>query len=248
MIALEGNITPSDKFPPEWESTFGLNVGKLPGGYGWLFPKGDHLNIGLGAWKYYGPNLKKDLALLTQYYGFEPSDLWGLRGHHLPVRAPTSPILDGNILLVGDAAGLLDPLSGEGIYSALWSGKTAAYHIGEYFAGETEDLDGYRQEVERELIPDLKVSRQLHDLFHLSPRFFIGIEHMTSMLWGLTCRVMIGEQTYSRVMARHKTFETVVDFVSDFIRVNPTLQNLSGLKEPAPPHRFFATNNQSPVQ
>lgn len=241
-IALEGNITPQDAFPSEWENKFGLDVGNLPGGYGWLFPKGDHLNIGLGAWKYYGPNLRKDLTLLTQYYGFNPDELWGLRGHHLPVRTPSSPLLDGNVLLVGDAAGLLDPLSGEGIYSAIWSGLTAANHIGKYFAGEVDNLDGYQQEVERELIPDLTISRQFHDMFHLSPRFFFSIEKMTSMMWDLTCRVLVGEQTYANVMERHRTFETVIDFVSDLIRVTPTLQRRSGLKEPAPPQRFFASN------
>jgi geranylgeranyl reductase family protein len=238
-VALEGNVTPNGAFPARWEQTFGLDVGCTPGGYGWIFPKGDHLNIGLGAWKYFGPNLRGQLDGLVRFYGFAPQDLWGLRGYHLPVRVPGSPLADGNMLLVGDAAGLLDPLTGEGIYSAMWSGRAAANHIAGYVGGEVPDLDGYRQEIERGLVPDLKVSRQFHDLFHLAPGFYIGIERLTSLLWDVTSRVLIGEQTYSGVMRNHHTFATVVDFLSDLIRVTPFLQRRSGLRDPAPPERFF---------
>ncbi|MFQ5792952.1 MAG: FAD-dependent oxidoreductase, partial [Acidobacteriota bacterium] len=44
-IALEGNITPPGGVPAEWSDVFGLDIGSPPGGYGWAFPKGDHLNI-----------------------------------------------------------------------------------------------------------------------------------------------------------------------------------------------------------
>ena len=55
-----------------------------------------------------------------------------LRGHHLPVRRPGAPLYDANILLVGDAAGLLNPFTGEGIYAAVWSGQAAAGHLAGY--------------------------------------------------------------------------------------------------------------------
>ena len=238
-IALEGNVTPRGPFPKEWEDVLGLDVGSIPGGYGWIFPKGDHLNIGLGGWKYVGPSLRERLEELARFYGFDAADLWGLRGHHLPIRRQTSPLVDGNLLLVGDAGGLLDPLTGEGIYAAIWSGRTAAQHLAAYVAGEVPNLDGYRREVERELVPDLIVSRQFKDLFHLTPGLFLAVMRRTSVLWGLTCRLLRGEQTYAGVMRAHSITATIIDFISDLVRVTPRLQRIAGLRDPAPPQRFF---------
>lgn len=243
-IALEGNVRPRNGFPNEWENKIGLDVGSYPGGYGWIFPKGDHLNIGLGGWKYIGPSLRSRLDDLTRFYGYDPADLWGLRGHHLPIRQTDSPFATDNVLLVGDAAGLLDPMTGEGIFAAIWSGRTAARRLAEYVGGGVDDLNGYQRDVESELMPDLRASRQLHDLFHLSPGFFMWVERRTSILWELTSRIMMGEQTYAEVLRRHPRLATLVDFVSDLVRVTPFLQRIAGIREPAPPQHFFRRKTQ----
>ena len=107
-IALEENITPKGAFPARWETAIGVDFGGLPGGYGWLFPKGDHVNIGLGGWKHVGPSLRGKLRRLVESFGFDSTDLWGVRGYHLPIRRRGSKLVDGNTLLVGDAAGILD--------------------------------------------------------------------------------------------------------------------------------------------
>ena len=238
-IAMEGNVTPPGEFPQEWEDAIGLDFGSAPGGYGWIFPKAEHLNIGIGGWKYIGPSLRSRLDQLVRFYGFAPSDLWGLRGYHLPLRRSTSPLADDNVLLVGDAAGLLDPFTGEGIHAAIWSGRAAAQHLAAYAGGEVEDLSGYRADVERELVPDLRVARQFHDLFHLTPSLYIRVERWTEILWGLACCIMRGEQTYTEVMRNHRVLATVIEFMSDLVRVTPYLQRAAGLRDPAPPQRFF---------
>ncbi|SEG61273.1 geranylgeranyl reductase family [Bryocella elongata] len=110
----------------------------LPGGYGWLFPKGDHINIGVGAFAPGdGVAASKDAALkqvtrklladytqrklgvdLVQAGGPVTGQYLGMGGHAYAPR--------GRVLLVGDAAGLVDPLTGEGIHSAVVSGQAAA--------------------------------------------------------------------------------------------------------------------------
>ena len=60
-----------------------------------------------------------------------------MRGHRLPMRKPGTPAARGRVLLVGDAAGLVDPLSGDGMYEAFVSARLAADAI---LAG---DLDRY---------------------------------------------------------------------------------------------------------
>ena len=243
-VAFEGNVSPPRGVTAPWNDSFGLDIGGMPGGYGWLFPKGDHLNIGIGGWRYVGPGLRQALQELVLFYGFDPKDLWGLRGYHLPIRRQGSPLADGNIVLVGDAAGLIDPMTDEGIHSAFWSGRVASRHIAEYVSGAVPDLDGYRLEVERELVPQLRVSRQFHDLFHLSPGLFMAIEKRTSLLWRLTCKILRGKQTYTGIMRTHSKLATVIEFVSDLIRVTPLLRRMSGLRDPAPPQRFFVRGEQ----
>ena len=81
-LALEADIAPASDsdFPRQWEHTFGLDIGSTPGGYGWIFPKSDHLNIGIGSWKYYGPKLRARLEGLARYYGFDPGRLQRPKG------------------------------------------------------------------------------------------------------------------------------------------------------------------------
>ena len=246
-IAMEGNISPPGGVPAEWQEMIGFDFGGLPGGYGWNFPKGDHLNIGLGGWRYLGPKLRDQLDLLVQHYGFDPVDLWGVRGYHLPLRRNDSPLVDGNVLLVGDAAGLIDPLTGEGIFAALWSGDAAARHITTFLGNGAQDLEGYDREVQSGLVPELRVSRQFHDIFHLWPGLFLGVERRTSMLWTAIARVLRGELTYLGVGEKLGPLWSVMQFVSDLVRVTPPLRRLSGLRDPAPPERFFRRGTQHPT-
>ena len=44
-IAMEGNVTPGKGFPAKWKQAIGVDFGRIEGGYSWLFPKGDHVNI-----------------------------------------------------------------------------------------------------------------------------------------------------------------------------------------------------------
>ena len=107
-----------------------VELGAPAGGYGWLFPKGDHANLGVGGWASEGPHLRDHLARLAAPTAIDPDVLTDVRGHRLPMRrvGATSRPQD-NVLLVGDAAGLVDPLSGDGMYEAFTSARLAAEAI-----------------------------------------------------------------------------------------------------------------------
>jgi flavin-dependent dehydrogenase len=177
-------------------------------------------------------------------YGFDPAEIWGLRGFHLPLRQPGSPLADGNVLLVGDAAGLLDPLTGEGISAGIQSGRIAAEQIAAFLSGEAPDLEGYRRGLEQELLPELRVSRQIHDVYHLWPSLFVGIERRTSMLWGALARLFRGDLTYLAVKGKLGHAWPVVELLADLVRVAPPLRRMSGLRDPAPPERYFRRGAQ----
>jgi flavin-dependent dehydrogenase len=195
-VALEGKVPFSADIPEEWREVVGLDVGGLAGGYGWVFPKGDHLNVGVGAWKYAAFTLRPKLAELCRRFGFRAEGLEGLRGHHLPVRRPGSAIAKGRLALVGDAAGLVDPLSGEGIHMAFASGRLVAEAAMRCLAGDENDLSSYQRAVDTELQPELTVSRALQELFHFAPPPYVAIMRRSEKFWHFFCHVIRGEMTY----------------------------------------------------
>jgi len=203
-LALEATIVARDRFFPHWDDVVGLDIGSPPGGYGWIFPRGDHLNIGVGGWVEDARDLRTRLAQLARAYGFDPSALRGVRGYHLPVRRPGAPLVEDTVALVGDAAGLLDPLTGEGIYAAIWSGGAAARHLAAYIGGTARDLLGYAREVEGAFAYDLRVARRLHDLVHGVPGLFVGSIRHVPAAWRLICRVLRGDQSYADAVRRYR--------------------------------------------
>jgi geranylgeranyl reductase family protein len=132
-VALEGNAAWGHFDERRYRGRAVFEVGVVPGGYGWVFPKRDHANVGVGGWGSEGPRLRDRLARLAASYGLPLAALSELRGHRLPTRRPGGRVAAGRVLLVGDAAGLVDPLSGDGIYEAFVSARLAADSI---LAGE----------------------------------------------------------------------------------------------------------------
>jgi geranylgeranyl reductase family protein len=128
-VALEGNVPWSTLKRGSYDETAWVELGVVPGGYGWVFPKGDHANLGVGGWMDEGPRLRAHLEQLARAHRVDPTALEAVRGHRLPMRRLGTPAARGRVLLVGDAGGLVDPLSGDGIYEAFVSAKLAAEAI-----------------------------------------------------------------------------------------------------------------------
>ncbi|MGH3072837.1 MAG: hypothetical protein ACRDNB_11305, partial [Gaiellaceae bacterium] len=120
-IALEGN----GPLHPRQPGKATVELGVVPGGYGWVFPKEGHANYGVGGWAAEGPRLREHLRRLCAEHGVDDTTLTDLHGRRLPMRRTTAASR-GPVLLVGDAAGLVDPLSGDGISEALVSARVAA--------------------------------------------------------------------------------------------------------------------------
>jgi geranylgeranyl reductase family protein len=136
-VALEGNVAYEHVDAARYRGRAVVELGVVPGGYAWVFPKGDHVNVGVGGWGSEGPRLRERLSELCRAYGIDEADVTELRGHRLPMRGGRRRPVSGRLALVGDAAGLVDPLSGDGMYEAFVSGKLAAEAV---LAG---DLDAY---------------------------------------------------------------------------------------------------------
>jgi len=97
-------------------------------GYGWVFPKGDHVNIGLYS---YAADEKIDRSRLADYIRSRFAGATGkdVIGQYAGFGAAQDRVSTGRVFLVGDAGGFVDPLTGEGIYFAVVSGQAAAEAI-----------------------------------------------------------------------------------------------------------------------
>ncbi|HBZ70002.1 MAG TPA: NAD(P)/FAD-dependent oxidoreductase [Deltaproteobacteria bacterium] len=98
-------------------------------GYGWAVRKGAFLNVGLGRQDSHdlGAHVGRFLDFLHARGGLPPGSPRKLRGHaYLLYGLSPRPLVRDHLLLVGDAAGLADPRSGEGIRPAIESGLLAA--------------------------------------------------------------------------------------------------------------------------
>ncbi len=220
-VALEGNLAFLQGMPERWRDVVGMDLGGIPGGYGWLFPKGDHVNVGVGGWQYLAGTLRGRLRRLCTFYGLDDGAMYGLRGHHLPVRRPGAPLARGRVALVGDAAGLIDPLSGEGIFAAIYSGKRVAETVAGLLSGEVASLSRYAAHVERVLMPDLDASRRFQDCFYLVPGVYVGLLERSDRIWNLLARLIRGEQTYVGFKRRLGPLGLAIDALSTAVRTTP---------------------------
>jgi geranylgeranyl reductase family protein len=142
-VALEGNAPYAAIGEERYRGKAVVELGIVPGGYGWVFPKGDHANVGVGGWQRTGPQLRDHLDRYCRAYGLPPEALRDVRGHRLPLRRPDAVLARGRALVVGDAAGLVDPLSGDGMFEAFVSSRLAAEAALDVLAGRASTLEPY---------------------------------------------------------------------------------------------------------
>jgi geranylgeranyl reductase family protein len=142
-VALEGNLPYEAIAAGRYRNKAVIELAVLPGGYGWVFPKGDHANFGVGGWERTGPTLRDELRRLCAEHRVPAERLESIRGHRLPLRRPDAPLARGRALVVGDAAGLVDPLSGDGMYEAFVSSRLAADAARSLLEGRASTVEAY---------------------------------------------------------------------------------------------------------
>jgi geranylgeranyl reductase family protein len=105
-----------------------FDFGVVEQGYGWIFPKGDHCNVGLYT---NSADVRLSRDGLAEYARAKlgAHALEHVAGHHIGLCGWETAVHTARVLLVGDAAGLVDPLLGEGIHNAIASGQAAAAAI-----------------------------------------------------------------------------------------------------------------------
>jgi geranylgeranyl reductase family protein len=185
-VALEGNVSYIHAREGRWRGRAVVELGAVPGGYAWVFPKGDHVNVGVGGWESEGPRLREHLEQACTEYELPGSRLEALRGYRLPMRRPGDVAGEGRVLLVGDAAGLVDPLSGDGIYEALVSARLASE------SALADDLAGYSGRLDAALARTLAASWKAKLALERFPRTVYGVARLP-LVWGFTAAFLRGD-------------------------------------------------------
>lgn len=118
----------------------------IPGGYGWVFPKGNVANVGVGVDIDYPVNLMESLSRFLEDVVKEDiveDRVVSRTGGWIPSDGLLKP-LRGNVLLVGDAGGFCHPITGGGIANAVLSGSMAGMAI---LSGKVRDYEEEAQDI-----------------------------------------------------------------------------------------------------
>jgi geranylgeranyl reductase family protein len=188
-LGLEVELPTPPTRQREWDAHLLIDWGPIPGSYGWVFPKGDRLTVGVIASRGEGERTRQYLESFVERLGLTGIAPLQDSGHLTRCRTETSPLHRGRVLVAGDAAGLLEPWTREGISFALRSGA---------FAGEAAakgDPSLYVESVGRTLVPVMRTGRRLLRAYQRHP----GLLHAALRSragWRLFERFCRTEQTY----------------------------------------------------
>jgi geranylgeranyl reductase family protein len=189
-----------------WTGRVHLDWGSLPGSYAWVFPKGDRLTVGVIAAKGSPVETRAYLDRFVTEMGLDGAEVERSSGHLTRCREPGSPLRRGRVLVCGDAAGLLEPWTREGISFALRSGALA----GAAAAGVLADYPG---EVERTLGVEMSAGALLHAALARRPGLVHAGIARTVPGWTAFGRVARGEKTLDRALA-HRPVAAAARFLA----------------------------------
>jgi geranylgeranyl reductase family protein len=166
--ALEYEIKVPDLDFERLSTSARFDIDVVPFGYGWSFPKKNHLSVGVGNFTKSKKkiNLKENYRDYLKILGIENVLEEQAHGFIIPVSPRKDGFVKHNVFLIGDAAGFADPLTAEGISNAIYSGKLAAEAIAESNLDLALAEKLYNEKLSEKLLPELELGVKLAALFY----------------------------------------------------------------------------------
>jgi geranylgeranyl reductase family protein len=199
--ALEAELRVDDATFERFAATLRFDLGLPTDGYGWVFPKRRHLSVGLLRMRRGRGGLKRLLGQYLERVGLTPTDEMELHGALIPVSPRPGGAMRGRVMLVGDAAGLADPVTGEGISHAIRSGQLAAGAIVEGELQPAQVGRVYRADLGREILSELRAGRLLARMLYGLPRLRRAvIRRVGRRLGNALTEVVLGRRSYRELI------------------------------------------------
>jgi geranylgeranyl reductase family protein len=202
-LGLEAEIPVPAELAGYWKGRVLLDWGPLPGSYGWVFPKGDSLTVGVICARGNGDATRRYLQDFLAQLGLAELPPAISSGHLTRCREDGSPLSRGRVLVAGDAAGLLEPWTREGISFALRSGRLAgqfAARLADRPADGGAAADGYRDAVEATLGREMRAGARLLAAFERRPLVFHTAVTRLAPAWAAFTMAVRGETTFADVL------------------------------------------------
>lgn len=199
-VCVEAEVKTGPRAPHPPADEVRIEFGSIPFGYGWVFPKGDHLSIGIGG-------LRDKIGNPREFYDAFLVDMDLVdaitdekrKGYIIPVFAGgREPIASGRTLLVGDAAALVDPFLGEGVYYAIRSGQFATQVIADALSAKDPAVPSqYTELVEAEIYREFRPARNLAFFLYAFDRMGYEMLKRRRAFVELYFDVLRGEASYA---------------------------------------------------
>ncbi len=183
--------------PAEEQNIAYFNFGSLKNGYIWNFPKSDGYTISAGCLKgkEKPQEVQKQVINYATQFGLDLSQSQYTE-YGLGLWSQNQPLHTNHALLAGEAAGIGDPLIGEGIRPSILTGVKAAEAVSQSLAGDTGALARYSQVIEEEWGNDMVLALRLAGIFYQFPQlvYKVGIKRPTAAQ--LMAKILCGELRY----------------------------------------------------
>lgn len=198
--AIESEVPVGERVVDDFvgsQEYFDLYFGVSPAGYGWIFPKGDHLTVGVGC----RLNSLRDARSLFDGFTRRIPELRNApipspQAHLIPMGGVAKiPIVADRVMLAGDSAAFAEPLLGEGIHFAVWGAQIAAQVAAQACREDSFDRDFltvYERRCKKAFIADFDIAYQVAKFSYLVnydmdrvARFFFGERKVQECMIGL---------------------------------------------------------------
>lgn len=198
---LAANLEVTAEVPERRQNMAYFDFGSLKNGFMWAFPKTDGYSFS-GAFvknqKGNSSELQKQLTNFAEKFGV---DLSNSRYTEYPMNLwqEDRPLHTKQALIAGEAAGIVDPLIGEGIRPAIFTGMKAAEAVAQALAGDSAALSNYSQVINQEWGSDLAKANNVAGLFYKFPQiaYKVGVKRPSA---GQTIgKILCGDLRYSDV-------------------------------------------------
>jgi len=200
--AIESEIIVDEKTVNRFKDTTRFDFGFIPHGYGWVFPKKDHLSVGVAFMKKVNQSIQdwfRKYLILLEIYSENILDEQK-HGYVIPLIKGKVNCFNGKVLFAGDNLGFADPLTAEGISFAIETGRLAASSIIKNYNNPDEAIKNYSRDI-GSVHKEIKAAKFLSQVVYgpLWLRKFI-FKHYGNRLSELLADIITEKKKYSQMV------------------------------------------------